>query len=93
MNVSYEFMVLVASATDMTSDKTQMDLVQKLVGGTVTVSSVTNLGKKQLAYPIKKQDEATYLVASLTGMPLKMSDIESKAKLMDDVIRFMLTVK
>ena len=93
MNPSYELMVLVASATDMTSDKKQMELIQKLVGAGVNVTSVTNLGKKQLAYPIKKHAEATYLLANLEGTPVKMSDIQSKVKIMDEIVRFMLTVK
>ena len=89
---TYELMVLVASAVDMTGEKAQKDLVKKLVGDSATVTSVTSLGKKQLAYTIKKQNEATYLVAIVEGT-IKIGDVEKRTKLMDEVLRFLLTVK
>lgn len=89
---SYELLVLVAPTVDLTGDKAQKDLIAKLVGEGVTVKEVTSLGKKQLAYIIKKQTEATYLVATVEGT-IKAPDIEKRTKLMDEIVRFLLTVK
>ncbi len=89
---TYELMVLVSPAVDMTAEKAQTDLVKKLVGDGATVKEVTSLGKKHLAYDIKKQTEATYLVATVEGT-LKTGDIEKKTKLMEEILRFLLTVK
>ena len=50
------------------------------------------MGKRPLAYIIKKQKEATYLVAELSGH-IKVTDIDKRAKLQDVVLRFLLTVK
>ncbi len=88
----YELMVLVAPTVDMTEEKAQKDLIKKLVGDTATVKDVTSLGKKKLAYTIKKHDEATYLVATVEGT-IKIGDVEKRTKLLDDVVRFLLTVK
>ena len=88
---TYELMVLVAPSVDMTSEKAQKDLVKRLVGDTAVVSQVTNLGKKKLAYRIKKHDEATYLVAMVEGV-IAVFDVEKRVKLIDDVIRYLLTV-
>lgn len=89
---TYELMVLVAPTVDMTAEKTQTDLIKKLIGDAATVKSVTSLGKKQLAYMIKKQSEATYLVAEVEGT-IKVGDVEKRTKLMDEIVRFLLTVK
>lgn len=89
---SYELMVLVAPTVDLTGDKAQKDIITKLVGTDATVKDVTSLGKKQLAYVIKKQSEATYLVATLEGN-VKTGDVEKRSKLMDEVLRFLLIVK
>ncbi len=89
---TYELMVLVSSSVDLTEAKAQKDIVVKLVGDKATVTEVTSLGKKMLAYPIRKQEAATYLVATLTGT-IKAGDLEKKAKLMDEILRFFLTVK
>lgn len=89
---TYEFMVLVETSVDMTTEKAQKDLIKKLIGDAGTVKEITSLGKKTLAYAIKKQTEATYLVAVVEGT-LKTGDIEKRTKLMEEVLRFLLTVK
>jgi len=90
--MTYDLMVLVVPSVDMTTDAAQKELIGKLVGGTVKIEELTSLGKKKLAYPIRKQGEATYVVATLSGN-VKSADLDSKAKLMDDVLRILLTAK
>ena len=89
---TYELMLLVAPSVDMTAEKTQKELIEKLVGKAATVIDITSLGKKSLAYPIRKHTEATYLVAHLSGT-VKSGELDTKAKLMDEIIRCLLTVK
>lgn len=89
---TYELMVVVSATVDLTSEKAQKDLVVKLVGTNGTVKEVTSLGKKTLAYPIRKQTEATYLVAVLEGT-IKSGEIDKKSKLMDEILRFLLIAK
>lgn len=84
-------MVLVAPSVDLTEEKTQKTLIEKLVGDKATVNTVTSLGKKRLAYTVRKHEEATYLVASIEGT-VKSGDLDRKAKLMDDVLRVLLTI-
>lgn len=85
-------MVLVAPSLDLTDEKAQKALVEKLIGDKASVKDVSSLGKKKLAYPINKQTEATYLVVTLEGN-VKSGELDTKAKLMDDVLRLLLTVK
>lgn len=86
-------MVLVTPNVDLETDKKQQDFLKKILGDTVAVTSLTSLGKKQLAYTIKKQDTATYLVATLEAEGLKVGEIEKKTRLNDEVLRYLLTVK
>ncbi|HLD24314.1 MAG TPA: 30S ribosomal protein S6 [Patescibacteria group bacterium] len=90
--MTYELMVLVAPSLDLTDEKAQKALVEKLIGDKASVKDVSSLGKKKLAYPINKQTEATYLVVTLEGN-VKSGELDTKAKLMDDVLRLLLTVK
>ncbi len=92
MNKLYEFMVLINSSVELETEKKQIDFVQKLVGADVKINSISSMGKRSLAYIIKKQKEATYLVAELSGH-IKVTDIDKRAKLQDAVLRFLLTVK
>lgn len=88
--MTYELMVLAVPTLDLTTDKKQMEFVKKIVGDSVDITEVVSLGKKSLAFEIKKQTEATYLVVKLSGL-IKSGDIDAKMKLMDDVMRVMLT--
>lgn len=85
-------MVLVAPSLDLTEEKAQKALIEKLVDKKAIVKEVSSLGKKKLAYPIVKHEEATYLVAILEGT-VKSGDLDTKAKLMDDVLRILLIAK
>lgn len=58
-----------------------------------TIKDVIVLGKKALAYPIKKQTEGVYIVATIEGTSVKASDIQKESKLGTDIIRFQLIQK
>jgi small subunit ribosomal protein S6 len=69
--------------------KKRDDLIQKLIKG-ATIKDVTVLGKKHLAYPIRKQEEGIYLLIHIEGNSMKTGDVQKEAKLGTDVIRFLL---
>lgn len=73
-------------------DKPIKDLVTKFIGDR-KLTELTVLGKKRLAYPIKKQNEAVYAVATISGSPLKVVDLEKQMKVGSDILRYLLIVK
>ena len=75
------------------TDKTATALVEKIVGVEAKVTSVTVLGKKLLAYPIKKQTEGIYVLATLDGAHVHVHELEKKVQLGAEVLRYLLTVK
>jgi len=88
----YELMIVFAPTLEVT-DKTAPALVEKLVGTEAKVSSVTVLGKKWLAYPIKKQKEGMYVLATLEGAHMHVHELEKKVQLGAEVLRYLLTIK
>jgi small subunit ribosomal protein S6 len=73
-------------------EKPARDLVEKLIGDR-KIKELTVMGKKRLAYPIKKQTEGVYVVATITGEPIQIGVFEKQIKLGTDVLRFLLIVK
>lgn len=69
--------------------KKRDDLIQKLIKG-ATIKDVTVLGKKHLAYPIRKQTDGIYILIHIIGDSIKTGNVEKEAKLGTDVIRFLL---
>jgi small subunit ribosomal protein S6 len=88
----YELMMIMPPTTELT-DKTATDLVEKIVGDEAKVTSVTLLGKKQLAYPIKKQTEGVYVLSALEGEHMHVNELEKKVQLGAEVLRYLLILK
>ena len=74
-------------------DGEHQEIVKKLLGETAKLKEITSLGKKLLAYPIKKQTEAVYLLAQVDAEALILNEIDKRAKLDDVVLRYLLTSK
>lgn len=67
-------------------------LVQNLIGD-AKITDISVIGKKTLAYPIKKQKEGIYLMVTVESPALKVQTLENAMKLGTDVLRYMLIVK
>ncbi len=91
MTREYELMLVLRPDFGV-EEKTVRDLVTKLIGDR-KIKELTVMGKKRLAYPIKKQTEGVYAVATLTGAPMNIGAFEKQTKLGIDVLRFLITVK
>ncbi len=90
MNRKYELMLVLSTSGDYESEKKREEVVKKLVGETASVDSLTLLGKKLLAYTIKKQTEAVYLLATLSAGPLIVGDLSKRAVQMAEILRYLL---
>lgn len=91
MKRKYELMLVLKTGGVADDEKKVRALVEKLVGA-AEITDLTVMGKKMLAYPIKKQKDGVFVLVHLSGN-VKVSDIERESKLGDDVVRFLLTVK
>lgn len=88
---AYELMVVLRPDFSL-EEKAIKDLVTKFIGDR-EIKELTVLGKKRLAYPIKKQTEGVYAVALVAGNPLKVVELEKQMKLGTDILRFLLIGK
>ena len=87
----YELMLVLRPDFGL-EEKPARDLTQKLIGDR-TIKELTVMGKKKLAYPIKKQTEGMYTMAKIAGAPVRVSDFENQMKMGTDILRFLLIAK
>ena len=57
------------------------------------VESVENMGKKKLAYEIKKNTEATYMLFNFEAKPELIAELERNYRIMDDILKFIVVRK
>jgi small subunit ribosomal protein S6 len=91
MSAMYELMLVVRPDVEVT-EQTAPKIVAGMLGEGIKVTDIAILGKKSLAYPIKKQTEGMYVLAQVSGDVL-VGDIEKRVQLGTEVLRFLLTAK
>ena len=57
------------------------------------VESVENMGKKKLAYEIKKFKEGTYMLFNFEAKPDSIAELERNYRITDEVIKFIVVKK
>ncbi len=57
------------------------------------VESFENMGKKKLAYDIKKNTEAFYMLINFEAEPSSIAELERNYRITDDVLKFIVVKK
>lgn len=86
----YESVVIVNPNVDEESLKALETKFTGLINENGKVESVENLGKKKLAYEIKKNKEATYFVFKFEAEPSFIAELERIYRITDEVIKFIV---
>ena len=90
----YELGVIVKPGMEDETFKAEMERIQALVtrfGG--EIEKVDEWGKRKLAYPIDKIAEGVYTFITFAAEPSAPAEIESRLRIMENVMRFLLIRK
>ena len=93
MTKRYQLILVMHPDFSHDNEKKREEAVRAIMGEDVTIKEIAVLGKKSLAYPIKKQIDGVYLQATLESSPLQVGDVQKRARVRDDVLRYLLTAK
>ena len=88
----YESIIIVNPNVDEAGLKALEEKFTGLINENGKVESVENMGKRKLAYDIKKFTEATYVLFNFEASPDLIAELERIYRITDDVIKF-ITVK
>lgn len=93
MSQSYEMMYILRP--DLSEDQVQMQIIKyrDLLGDYKAEDlQIKNLGKRRLAYPIKKHLDGTYVQMNYKANGKQVAPLERAMRLSEEVIRY-LTIK
>ena len=88
----YESVVIVSPNVDEEGLKALEEKFTGLINENGKVETVESMGKRKLAYEIKKFTEGTYLVFNFEAKPEFIRELERVYRITDDIIKF-ITVK
>lgn len=85
----YESMIIINPAVDEEKVNELSTKFTDMINKDGNVEKVDNLGKRKLAYPVKKNEDGIYVVFYFTANPSLIAELERIYRITDDVIKFM----
>ncbi|RJG23719.1 30S ribosomal protein S6 [Paenibacillus thiaminolyticus] len=88
----YELMYIIRPDIEQEAVQAAVDKFQGVIsneGGEITKHDV--MGKRRLAYEIKKFRDGIYVLVNFTAQPAVVAELERQMKISDEVIRHLVT--
>ena len=86
----YESVIIVNPNLEEERVKNLIKKFSDLINTDGTVASVEEMGKRKLAYEIKKQKEGFYIVFKFEAKPELISELERNYRITDEVMKFIV---
>ena len=86
----YESVIIVNPNVDEAGLKALEEKFTGLINENGKVESVENMGKKRLAYEIKKLNEGYYVVVKFEAKPELITELERVYRITDEVMKFIV---
>ena len=86
----YESVIIINPSVDEDKVKGLIDKFSDLINKQGKVTKVDTLGKKKLAYEVKKNKEGIYFVFYFEAEPTLIAELERNYRITDEVIKFIV---
>jgi small subunit ribosomal protein S6 len=89
----YESVIIINPSIEEEGLKSLIQRFSSLIETDGKVESVEELGKKKLAYEVKKNKEGYYVLYNFEAKPELIAELERNYRITDDVIKFIVVKK
>lgn len=89
----YESVIIINPNVEETALKELIERFQNLINTDGKVEKVNELGKKKLAYEVKKNKEGYYVVYDFEANPGLIAELERNYRITDEAIKFIVVKK
>lgn len=88
---NYEIAVLFDPDLEVDFEKAENSFKKIIADRGGSIKATDNWGKRRMAYPIKKQDNAIYVFYTVELNPNELAAVNASLNITDEVIRFLIT--
>ena len=88
----YESIIIINPAVEDQANKNIIATFTDLINKNGKVESVEEMGKRKLAYEVKKNKEGYYVLFNFDAEPASIAELERNYRITDEIIKF-ITVK
>ena len=89
----YESVIIINPNVEENTLKELIERFSTLINSDGKVEQVNELGKKKLAYEVKKNKEGYYVVLDFEANPNLIAELERNYRITDEVIKFIVIKK
>ena len=89
----YESVIIINPNSDEEKLKTLVQKFTDLINNDGKVEKVEELGKKRLAYEVKKNKEGYYVIFNFESNPNAIAELERIYRITDEIIKFIVIKK
>ncbi len=89
----YESVIIINPNVEENTLNELTERFSTLINSDGKVEQVNNLGKKKLAYEVKKNKEGYYVVLDFEANPNLIAELERNYRITDEVIKFIVIKK
>ncbi len=89
----YESVIIINPNVEENTLKELTERFTTLINSDGKVEQVNDLGKKKLAYEVKKNKEGYYVVFDFEANPSLIAELERNYRITDEVIKFIVVKK
>ncbi len=89
----YETIFIINPSVEDAGVKALITKFSDLINSDGKVESVEEMGKRKLAYEIKKNSEGNYVLINFEANPALIKELERVYRITDDVIKFIVVRK
>ena len=89
----YESVIIINPSIEEEGIKNLIKKFSDLINTEGKVESVDELGKRKLAYEVKKNKEGYYVVFNFEAKPTLIAELERNYRITDEVIKFIVVRK
>ena len=86
----YESVIIINPNLESEAIKALVEKFSNLINNNGKVDSVEEVGKKKLAYEIKKNKEGYYIIFKFESKPEAITELERVYRITDEVIKFIV---
>ncbi len=89
----YESVIIINPELDEAALKALQEKITGLINKDGKVENVTDMGKRKLAYEIKKNKEAYYMQFDFEAKPDSIKELERNYRITDEILKFIVVKK
>lgn len=89
----YESVIIISPVVEEEGIKNLITKFSDLINTEGKVESVEEMGKRKLAYEVKKNKEGYYVLFNFEAKPELISELERNYRITDEVIKFIVVRK